>query len=347
MQVGINAAANGCYFVVLMPALLGLIAAPLSTLTIPFAFLLALINFLCVFETLSNSFVLEAVLAWSAWLLPMNWLFQILGLTVFVICTVFAFFGMIFNPLGSWWPGTLVRHGFLWRFSGAFTLGNFTFVSPSVRRTIPSFVGGSVAIDTAFGIVAHENGHTLTTAAFGNFFGIILWVHDRLWALFFGAGGMSYGEMICEGVRRVSGSGAVPTSNPWIPMWAPPVKLLGPSGANAPPVAVFEIDGVVVTNGNTVDGTSGTPVVLSAGQSVDPDSFPMGNISPGVTPTLGFHWRLTVTPDNPTDVSATGILFPTHANTQFTPDVAGDYQVDGVVTDGAEAVIIRVHVSVL
>jgi hypothetical protein len=339
MQIGINAAANGCYFVAVVPALLVLTGSPLPGPAVPFAIVLAIINFLCVFEGLTNAFAFEAVLAWSAWFLPMNWFYQLLGLIFFIFCSVLAFFGMSFTPLGAWWPGTVARHGFPFSFGGAFTLGNFTIVSPDILRTSPHYVGTSASPDTALGIISHEVGHTLTNAAFGNFFGVIFWVHERIWSLF-NMGGMTYGEMICEGVRRSHGISAAPTANPWIPMWAPPVTLPA-GGGNTIPTAEFQIDGTAAANGDRFSGAVGTPVSLAMVGATDDDSYPMGNVSPGGTPSVGFAWNLT-----PPAGSSAVIAAPNAATTQFTPDVTGDYTIDAIVSDGAEGSFIRVHVDV-
>ena len=338
MQIGINSAANGCYFVVLMPALLASIGSPLAGPAVPFAIALASVNFLCVFEALTNAFAFEAVVAWSAWFLPMNWIYQLLGLILYIFCSILAFLGMSFTSLGAWWPGTVARHGFLFGFGGAFTLGNFTIVSPDILRASPRFVGASASPDTALGIISHEVGHTLTNAAFGNFFGVIFWVHERIWSIF-GMGGMTYGEMICEGVRRSHGIAAAPTANPWLPMWAPPVTLPAPDGGNTIPTAEFRVDGNVAANGDTFPGAVGTAVTLEMAAATDVDSYPMGNVSPGGTPTVGFAWNLT-----PPAGSSAVIAAPNSATTQFTPDVTGDYTIDAIVSDGSEGSFIRVHV---
>jgi hypothetical protein len=340
MQIGINSAANGCYFVAVVPALFVLIGSPSVGPVLAFAIVLATVNFLCVFEGLTNAFAFEAVVAWSAWFLPMNWLYQLLGLIFFIVCSALSLLGMSFTSLGAWWPGTVARHGFPFGFGGAFTLGNFTIVSPDILRSSPRFVGASASPDTALGIISHEVGHTLTNAAFGNFFGVIFWVHERIWS-FFGMGGMTYGEMICEGVRRSHGIPAAPAANPWLPMWAPPVTLPA-GGGNSIPTAEFRVDGSVAANGDRFSGASGTAVTLEIVGATDDDSYPMGNVSPGGTPSVGFAWNLTP----PTPISTAVIAAPNSATTQFTPDVTGDYIIDAIVSDGAEGSFIRVHVDV-
>jgi hypothetical protein len=73
--------------------------------------------------------------------------------------------------------------------------------------------------------------------------------------------------------------------------------------------------------------------------ATDVDSYPMGNVSPGGTPTVGFAWNLT-----PPAGSSAVIAAPNSATTQFTPDVTGDYTIDAIVSDGSEGSFIRVHV---
>ena len=91
-------------------------------------------------------------------------------------------------------------------------------------------------------------------------------------------------------------------------------------------------DGVDFTDGINVPAAVGVAVTLDASGSSDPDAFPMGNVSPGGTPTLGFAWQLSGTPIG----STAAILAPNAATTSFTPDLVGDYVVDVVVSDGAE-----------
>lgn len=332
--IGINAAANFCYLLVAIPAILPVLGWALSPATLVVAVIVGVVNWLCVFDGLTRNFAFATVLAWCGWFMPMNWLYQLLGLVLFILLAISSAFGMGFASLGAWWPGSIARHGFWFGFSGAFTLGNFTFVSPSLGRTSPRFVGASAGIDTALGVVSHEVGHTMTTAAFGNMFSLIAFVHDRLWTWFGLIGGRTYGEMLTEGVRRKSGNPNQPPvdESPWIDMWAPPVALSGAGGGNAIPTVTALADGVDFTDGINVPGAVGVAVTLDASGSSDPDAFPMGNVSPGGTPTLGFAWQLSGTPNG----STAAIAAPNAATTSFTPDVVGDYVVDVVVSDGAE-----------
>jgi hypothetical protein len=341
-QIGINACANLLYAAVSYPAialfLSGAVVAGITAALVPvIALAFGVINFLCVFPGLSRNFAFEAVLGWTSWFMPMSWPLQILGFIVWLIGLVASWFGRPFAALGDWWPGAVARHGWLFNFGrAAFTLGNFTIVSADVRRTSPVIVvtatGPATGFLTALGAVAHETGHTLVVAAFGCLFTLVGWVHERILSIF-GTSGHAYFEILCEAIRRVSGDPAqLSNANPWIPMWAPPVTLAGPGGGNGRVVVDATIDGVPVDDGLVVTVGVGTAIDLDASGCSDPDNYPMGTISPGGTPSVGFRWRVTARPNG----SIAVIPNATSATTTFTADVAGDYEITLAVTDGAE-----------
>lgn len=351
--IGINACANFLYAAALYPAIGFLLGAQpglaLALVLAPFyATALGVINFLCVFPGLTRNFAFEATLGWSSWFMPMGWPLHLLGFIVFLIGLIASWFGRPFAALGDWWPGNIARHGWLFNFGrAAFTLGNFTTVSASLRRATPAIVGTGtnvgVGFGTALGIVSHEVGHSMVVAAFGTLFTIVGYIHERIVSLISPAGGgHAYFEFLCEGIRRVSGDSSTPAdSNPWIPMWAPPVTLAGTSGANALPLVDATIDGVAVDAGVVVPLTVGTAVDLDASGCSDPDDFPMGNISPGNIPSVRVRWRVTTRPTG----SAAAIANATSLTTTFTADVAGAYQITFAVTDGAEGEVHTVDLT--
>lgn len=352
-MIGINACANTLYAAALYPviALLmgGLVPGAVGALLAPFfAVALGVITFLCVFPGLTGNFAFEAILGWSSWFMPMSWPLQIIGFIVFLIGLIASFFGRPFAALGNWWPGAVARHGFLFNFgSSAFTIGNFTIVSGSLSRASPEIVltptGPAAGFVTALGVVAHETGHTLVTAALGFLFAVIGFVHERALALFTGLGGQAYIEFLCEGVRRMSGDPTqLSNANPWVAMWAPPVTLAGPGGGNARVVVDATLDGVPVNAGLVIPAGVGTAITLDASACVDPDDFPQGTVSAGATPSVGFRWVLTARPGG----SAAAIPNATSATTTFTADVAGDYRIALAVSDGAEGESFSVDVAV-
>ena len=350
-QIGVNACANFLYAAAAYPAIAllvgGLVPGAVTALLAPFfGLVLGVITFLCVFPGLSRNFAFEATLAWSSWFMPMSWPLQTIGFIAFLIGLVASWFGRPFGSLGDWWPGAVARHGFLFNFgSSAFTIGNFTIVSGSLSRASPEIVqtttGPAAGFLTALGIVAHETGHTLVAAAFGFLFTVVGFLHERLLALFTGLGGHAYYEILCEGIRRMSGDPTqLSNANPWIAMWAPPVTLSGQGGGNARVVVDATVDGVAIDAGLVIPAGVGAAITLDASACVDPDDYPQGSVSAGATPSAGFRWALTARPDG----STAAIPNATSATTTFTADVAGDYEIALAVTDGAEGESHRVDV---
>jgi hypothetical protein len=351
-QIGINACANLLYAAALYPAIAFFAGGPAAiavaaVLTPIIAAVLGLVNFLCVFPGLTNNFAFEAVLGWTSWFMPMSWPFQVLGFAAYLIGLVASWFGRPFGALGDWWPGAVARHGWLFDFgSSAFTIGNFTIVSGSMGRSSPEIVasasGPQAGFLTALGVVSHETGHTLTVAAFGFLMNAIGWLHERIVDIFTGSGGRAYFEFLCEGIRRMSGDPQFPDDNPWIAMWAPPLALAGPGGGNGRIAFAATVDGDAVVPSLSVNAAVNGPIALDASASADPDNYPMGTISPGGTPTLGFRWEVTTRPPG----SNAAIPNATHAVTTFTADVPGSYQIAIAVCDGAEGELHVVDVSV-
>lgn len=350
-QIGINASANFLYGVALyfgIATLMGPVSLGLGLVLAPvIGIALGVITFLCVFPGLTRNFSFEAVLGWSSWFMPMSWPYQILGFVFFLAGWLASLLGRPFASLGDWWPGAVVRHGWVFDFgSAAFTIGNFTFISGSLSRASPEIVttssGSQAGFLTALGVIAHETGHTLVVAAFGWLFHLVGWIHERILEIFWASGGHAYLEILCEGVRRMTGdANFLPDANPWIKMWAPPVSLTGPDGGNGRVNVDAAIDGVPVDAGINVPVFVGTAVTLDASACSDPDNFPMGNISPGGTPNLGFRWAVT---KHPTGSNA-AIPAATSATTTFTADATGAYVITLVVTDGAEGKSFAVDVS--
>lgn len=338
-QIGLNACANALYAAALYPAAALAFGVPdggaIASALVCFSGVIGVVNLLCVFPALTRNFAFETTLGWSSWLMPMSWPLQVIGFVAFLVGAAASLLGRPFVALTSWWPGVVVRHGWLVDFNGAFTIGNFTIVGGSLRRASPTIVrtpgGDRFRFGTALGIVAHEIGHTLVAAAFGSMFTAVGFVHERMLAFVApGYEGGAYFEVLCEGVRRLSGRGAG-VARPWIDMWAPRAALAGPNGGNAAAVARARVGGVPARAGAIVSVALATPVELDASASADPDDFPMGAVG-GSVPSVGFRWALTERPHG----SQATILGPTSAKAAFTPDVAGRYVIVLAVSDGAE-----------
>jgi hypothetical protein len=163
----------------------------------PLGLPLGLLGFLAVFPAVSRQSAYQALLGWSSWLRPTTWLVLPLGLLLFLIDLPTLAFAP--PPAGirlDLRTGTIeTTGGFFSRlrpFGGAtspgFNVGNWTFLTPSL--------GGLPTPFHAPGLSAHENGHTLTLAAFGGLFGAINAVDENLPP--FRRGGRAYGELVPE-----------------------------------------------------------------------------------------------------------------------------------------------------
>jgi hypothetical protein len=196
--VGLNVGLNGFLAFALMNLAGGLAAGIIVGLA------LGILNFLTVFEPISQSEVFQGFLGWLTWLMPMSWLVVGLGLVFYLIC----FLGHAFTAgkvpylrvqaLGAdWKTGTFfVKGGLISNLNPidtAFNMGNFSFVD---------YKSGAWHKD-------HEAGHTLNLAAFGSIFHLIGALDENV----FRRGANAFSERLAE-------SNSSGTSGSNIPMWA-------------------------------------------------------------------------------------------------------------------------------
>jgi hypothetical protein len=135
------------------------------------AILIASVPFLAVFPVLARNRVYQAVLGWTAWLLPASYPATFVGLLLFVVNAPFAILAAGFYAIRlDISTGVIETTGGIINiagYSGGFSLGNFTFLANMGGLAGQgSFSGPSVS--------SHEIGHSLNTAAFG---GIMLWIN--------------------------------------------------------------------------------------------------------------------------------------------------------------------------
>ena len=161
-------------------AVAGVVAAVIATL-----------NFLAVFPTISNSEVYQGFIGWGNWFMPMSWLVVVLGFGFYVVSGLghlifylgpkWAFFRII-GLHAEWKTGTLFMHGG-WVANAnpidtAFNMGNFSFVD---------HLSGDMHFE-------HEAGHTLNLAAFGSIFHFVGALDENV----FGGGASAYSERFAE-----------------------------------------------------------------------------------------------------------------------------------------------------
>jgi hypothetical protein len=126
---------------------------------------------LAIIRPIAISRIYHAVLGWSAWLFPVSYLATFVGLLLFLVNLIPAFaaggigaFRLDFTTGVIETTGGIVGiTGFV---GGGFSLGNFTFISPSPGVTAGPFMAPSIS--------SHETGHSLNTAAMG---GVVLWIN--------------------------------------------------------------------------------------------------------------------------------------------------------------------------
>jgi hypothetical protein len=179
--------------------------------------ILAIINFLAVFPLVSGSrFIYQPILGFASWLFPTTYLVRPLGILLFIINLPSAL-GTPFGILALRFDGTTgtvettggAVVGFLIASgpapgSGAFNLQNFQFLNLAPAAA-PATVQTSF---TGPGLSAHETGHTLTTAAFGGFFGWINAIDENIPPLARGA--FAYGEQVTDSHFGGLGGPSVP-----------------------------------------------------------------------------------------------------------------------------------------
>jgi hypothetical protein len=320
-MIGINAAVNYQVSVVVLIATGNLGLAPLMG---PY---LGVVNFLSCVPGFAGNAVYQAFLGWSSWAMPCSWLATlVVGLPVFVLNALGWFFGVPFRPFVEWWTGTVVVHGgwvYPFWLGGpvAWNVGNFSFVDPRFSSINPTVLPGGGILGTVEGVTYHETGHTLNVAALGPWFHYIGAIEENIFPPLGGAGANAYAELAAESNRQAS----LPRA--WLPLWAPSIAVVAPTG-NAAPAAVASATPGVGTIGSAIN-VSGAPPPGSP--SFDVDSYPMGSINPGVIPASGVLWLLTAPAGSLAVVAA-----PNSVNSSFIPDFGGDYAPLLVVTDGAD-----------
>jgi hypothetical protein len=167
----------------------------------------ALLTFLSVIPTLSQSDVYQGFIGWANWFMPMSWIVVVLGLIFYLLCLL----GHLVLYLGPKWKffevmtmdadfktGTwFIEGGWVSNcnpIDTAFNMGNFSFVDRE---------SGEMHIE-------HEAGHTLNLATFGFVFHFVGALDENV----FGGGRSAYSERLAE--SNVPGTGQADI----IPMWA-------------------------------------------------------------------------------------------------------------------------------
>lgn len=285
-----------------------------------------ILNLMALSESICAANWYAALLGWTSWIAPAAWPATLVGIIFLAISLVAVLFGSAFRVSFEWWTASFVGHGGpLHVVRTAYNLGNVLFVHPDIGRrvpsTFPSTTGGGLpgtAVDgrTADGLTFHETGHTLNVAAFGAWFHYIGAIDQNL----IGSGANAYPELLAEGHQRTS-------TRPWFPLWAPPVGLVGTAVPNSPPNTVAAtVNGI---GASTIVVPLNAPLALAAPTAgADPDNYPLGAISPGVTPNTGELWEFTLGPGTvvtPNSSPTTGILTS-----------GGDYRLIHAITDGIE-----------
>jgi hypothetical protein len=296
---------------------------------------IAFANLLALDESICADRSYAAVLGWSSWIAAGSTVVNLVGFVFWLISIVASWFGSQLRLTFEWWTGSWVVHGgplHITAIPTAYDLGNFLLVDPRLAATNPVFLPG-VSINgvptnivhgaTATGLTFHETGHTLNVAAFGSWFHLIGAIDENFIAA---NGANAYSELLPEGHARDS-------TRAWIRLWAPP---LGPvaAGSNVPPLR-----GNPTVNGAGAGGgpasvviTAGDTLTLVGASASDPDSFPQGVVSPGVTPALGALWAIAERPTG----STAAVTAHLTADTTATFDIGGDYLLVFAVTDGIE-----------
>lgn len=181
--------------------------------------LLAVVPVLVIFSALAHSRVVQILVGWTTWIMPLSWIVGAIGVVAFV---PFGTAGILRHGRDALridpTSGTLeVQVNFSdvpWASSGTsgFSLGFFTFLNTDTK-TPKSFLDRSVS--------AHESGHTLDTGAFGGIFllvnafdqNVLRALPDSYYSL-----GEMYAESRAPGTSRVA---IVPTHiRPYLPLWS-------------------------------------------------------------------------------------------------------------------------------
>lgn len=336
---------NACFTMLLTWLLLPWIAQPIPTLgsvlllSSPLlgiaGFVIAIINLMALDESICADRSYAAVLGWTSWVAAGSMVVNLLGLLFWIISVVASWFGSTLRLAFEWWTGSWVIHGgplHVTAVPTAYDLGNFLLVDPRLSATSPVFLPqvnvAGTALDlvhgaTAIGLAFHETGHTLNVAAFGSWFHLIGAIDENYIS---SNGAAVYSELLPEGHARDS-------TRPWIALWAPPLGNVG-AGANVPPrVGAPTVNGVGLVGGvATVVIAAGSTATLTGATASDPDTFPQGAVSPGVTPAVGTLWEIVARPAG----SSAAVAAINSADTTAAFDVGGDYTVLFAVTDGIE-----------
>lgn len=292
---GICAGAN---FVLLM-AILGatVVGIPLGIL---FGLLALILVGAAAFPGASQGRVYQGFLSWAAWMLPMTWVIQILGLTILILDIVARMLGLPALPLFGGTANPAMRLRFDWRFGavivhggfftiqgGGYTAGNIVFVNFGHTNQPDTLTAVSGLVETFRSVTQHELGHTLSGGAFGSLF----WIVGALDQNVFSAppGTQAYSEQAAESNRRM----ASPVDR-WVDLWG--------TAANTPPTAtIATTDGAIVV-------PVGTGVTAIAGIT-DPEPVEF----------VSFYWEESPTGLPGSFVPATPPFGPSLAINRFAP----------------------------
>ena len=314
-MIAMNAAMN----VFLLPAAFAFfattptpLAGPAAT-ALPLALLVAvpigIVNLLAVIPFVSNNTVYQVVLAWVGLAMPMTWPVTLLGFVVWLLNLL-----PLAPNTGSsdFTAATWVTHGG-WVYvqstlpRAAYNLAHFTQVPDEYSTSAPTLFAGGFNPATVPGVVLHEGAHNFSAAAFGWWFALVGLINEYALPGPTGmpAGTSAYAELFPEGRRRAS-------TLTWYDLWAP---AIGAPPNGAPTVGTASVGPVCAFPGQTIALDATTPV-----PTTDPDAQPLGAL-----------WVLT-----PPAGSSAAIASPNSLTTSFVPDVAGDYVVALMQTDGID-----------
>lgn len=179
---------------------------------------LALLPILVIFSSLAQSRIIQTLIGWTTWTMPLAWIPGVIGLLAFI---PFAGFGLAQHGRDALRidpsSGTLETQvdfssiPLVSPLAIGFSLGFFTFLNTNLTSP-KSFLTPSVS--------AHESGHTLNTGAFGGVFLLFNAVDENV----FRTPTDSYyslGELYAE--SRAAGSQSVASTpdfiNPYLPHW--------------------------------------------------------------------------------------------------------------------------------
>tara|TARA_R110000737_G_scaffold62672_2_gene90076 strand:- start:946 stop:1824 length:879 start_codon:yes stop_codon:yes gene_type:complete len=188
--------------------------------TIPLSSVLAffsLLPMLALFSTLSQLRLIQPILGWCTWIMPL----AILSAPVALITALYAI------------PAAIIQHGksalrvdptsgaleIRFNFPDILVLGSvrgvsiwiFTYINTDITP-LPDFGVGFLSPSVS----AHESGHTLNTSIFGSFFLLINWIDENITA----APGESFYSLAELYAESRSPGTSHPSTSSYLPLWS-------------------------------------------------------------------------------------------------------------------------------